>query len=451
MIRVRDGFPRAFRRLRTRFPVNLAIEMSWVLGGQAATLVAFVLSTKVLASYLGQVEYGRLALGMTVPIFLNQFLFGPLTVAAMRFYAPYEEKGLVRTMVIGIFRFLWPAAAAMLALGLLISLGISVRAGVSWGWLIISMVLFGLFQGAQGVFNALQVAARRRASAAVHQALDPVMRLLLGTAAVLLVARRSEVVAAALAIGMAFVFLSQYYWFRRNLPPGHPPQLAQLRAIQKALWDYGKHFVIWGPFTWGQLASDRWSLKLFHGDSAVGLYAVAYQLASIPSVIVAGAFAQFLSPIVFQRAGDGSNSDRMALSLRLIRIGILTMATWITAAVAVSIFLGGPIMELFASESYRPGAVYVPLIILGAGLMQMGHLLALVPLTFNKMLSYRRIKVLHGLAAILLNLLGARLFGIVGVCVSLVIAGVAYVAIVAINNGRIVALSHARSTRIAPS
>ncbi len=411
--------------------------MSWVLAGQVAALAAFILTTKVLATSLGHQEYGRFALGMTVPVLLNQFLFGPFTVAVTRYSAPYQERGLIHTMVAVIGQFAGIMTSSLFLAGVVISVAIGRLEGSTWGWLFLAALLFGLLQSLQGLFNSIQVATRRRMSAALHQALDPISRLVFGAAAVLLVSRSAEVATSGLAVGIAFVLLSQYYWLRKSLPPKEVVQADQFVAIRRTLWEYSRNFVFMGFFAWGQLASDRWSLKVFHGDSTVGIYSVVFQLASIPGVFLAGALAQFINPIVFQHAGDARNEERMASSIRIIRTGVVAMVALIGGSMLVSLWIGRSILVLFTSDAYLSGASYIPLVILGLGLMQIGHMLALVPLTYYSMRAYSVIKILHSIMAVGLNILGAWLYGIMGVSLSLVVSGILYVTIVALNNAHI--------------
>ena len=68
--------------------------------------------------------------------------------------------------------------------------------------------------------------------------------------------------------------------------------------------NYSPPFGVWGVFTWFQLASDRWALKLFTSPSEVGVFAVLYQLGYYPVTLLTGMLVTLISPILFERSGD---------------------------------------------------------------------------------------------------------------------------------------------------
>src|SRR5262249_38120047 len=115
-----------------------------------------------------------------------------------------------------------------------------------------------------------------------------------------------------------------------------PPVGADVKAACWRLLDYGKYFMLWGAFTWLQLASDRWAVKLYLNDATVGLFAVAYQIASVPAVIVAGCLSQFITPIVFQRARSGNSREEIAGARRVMLVGAaaLLLLTLVSSAAA---------------------------------------------------------------------------------------------------------------------
>jgi O-antigen/teichoic acid export membrane protein len=411
--------------------------MGWVLAGHVLSLLASLLSTKVLAQVLGAREYGRLALGMTIPMLLNQLVYGPLGAAVARHYAPLREAGQLRSLLAVLYPWLSRLTGSLLAAGAVAGLAVGALAGRAWAWLFLAALAFGLLLSLQGVFNVMQAAGRRRASAAMHQALVPLSRLASGLVAVVIFRDAAEVAVTAFAVGMGFVLWSQWHWFERALPPGMPARPEDLPAIRSVLWAYARYFVLWGAFSWSQVASDSWSLKLFHDDAVVGLYAVAFQMASVPGTLVTGALTQFVVPIAFQRAGPGLDRRRLESSGRITRFVVVAMGAWTAALAAASIWAGEPLLVLATSEEYRTAARSLPLLIVALGLMQIGHVWGLVPMAHNALGVHTALRIGHSLATTGLNLLGARFGGIPGVSLSLVLSGVAYVSAMAWNAERV--------------
>src|SRR5437867_6680438 len=156
---------------------RLAKEFSIMATGQAIVLVASVLAVKVLTVTLARAEYGRLALGMTLAMLLNQLVFGPLTLALMRYYAICAERNQQRDLA-----RVAPEASGVLAV-IVIVVGVPIcwliSRGLGTGWLVIltGMLIYGIGYSVQGYFGALFSAAPRRASAAASQLVDPLVRL----------------------------------------------------------------------------------------------------------------------------------------------------------------------------------------------------------------------------------------------------------------------------------
>jgi len=430
--------PGMIYRLRAHLTPDLAKEMVWVVSGQLMVLCASVLCTKVFASQLGQEQYGRLALGLTLPVLINQFFFGPITTTVVRYYSAYQEAGLLRSLLSVVYRFVGGLTGIFFSVGAVVCLGIARVQGFAWGWIFFSALVYGLLQNAQSLLNGMQVAARRRANAAIHQALDPCSRLLLGGLAILCLGKSAEAAVTGYAVGMTLVLLSQRYWFNRTLPAEEAVRPDQFQSIRATLWNFAKYIILFGCFTWGPLVSDRWGLKIFLGDASVGLYAVVVQLASVPSVVLAGSLHQLVNPIVFQRAGDASDSVRVVAAMRVIRLGVLGMMAWIGFCAMVAAWLGAPILEICSSPAYRSGAPYLPLVVVGLGLMQVGHMLGLIPMIMNDLRLLTVCKIVHSLVAVIINIAGAWLYGVMGIALACIITGVLYVGMMVWNNAGLV-------------
>ena len=425
----------------TRMPnaLRLIRELGWVAAGQAAALLVGVVLTKVLTSSLGPEEYGRFALALTVPTLLNQTLFGPLTVAVMRFFSTYAERGLLETMLAVVARALRRAIVVLALASVAVALAVGLLSeDVSWALLVIAAFAFGVVYSLFSLYNTMQVAQRKRIDAAAHQALDPASRLLGATAAIVTLGPSAVSAMLGLIVGAMGVAMSQARSFRRSLRIARPePRASAPTDVARELWDYGRYYLYFGWSTWALLASDRWALKTFGNDAGVGTYAAAFQLASLPATVAAGAFAQFVIPIVFQRAGDASDAARRRRALTTITLSTLVMAVFIGVSAVVALLAGEPIVVLFTSDAFRQGGAYLPLLVIGLGLMKIGHLLALVPTSFNQMRAYTAIKIGHSLGAVLANAVAAWGFGVVGVCVAQLLIGIAFVILMLWNNVRI--------------
>lgn len=426
------------RRVDAHRVRRLAREFGWVGLGQTLSLVATIGLTKLLTSRLGPEHYGQLALALTAATLVNQAVLGPLTTAANRFFVVYAERGALTALLSAINGIFRSASALVVLLGLIAG-ALAVAAGVDADLLI--LLGLGLGLGVIGnyysLFNTMEVAGRRRESAAFHQAADPALRLAAAGVLVAWLGPSPSVAMLGLAAGTALALLSQRRVFLRRLGMASAPPAELLDRAAMDLWGYAKFYIAHGGLVWLVVASDRWMLKTFTTDADVGIYAAAFQIASLPSIVLAGAFAQFMTPIVFQRAGDATDAARNRLALSAIRIGVLGVSSFVGVSALVALVIGEQILVAFTSEAFRESAPYLPILILALGAMQVGQMLSLVPATtFGRMRAYVVLRIVHGLGALVLNAIAARYFGLAGVCVSQLAIGVTLVVLLAWNNAR---------------
>jgi O-antigen/teichoic acid export membrane protein len=194
------------------------------------------------------------------------------------------------------------------------------------------------------------------------------------------------------------------------------------------MWLYAWPFAAWGVFTWAQLASDRWALQAFTSTAMVGRYAVLYQVGYYPLTLLSGLLMQLAVPILFSRAGDASQPERLAHTRQLNQF--LVVATiGITLVVSIAaVFLHDWIFSILVAPSFRDVSYLLPLMVLTGGLFalgQTGSLLFLTGTTTHRLVSP---KVATAVLAVALMIAGAKTWGLVGV----VGAGIAHTLVYAI-------------------
>jgi len=431
------------RNAAARLPWRSVRELGWVLAGQAVATAGSVGLTKVIASRLGAEQYGRYALGLTVAVLLNQFLLGPITTSALRFFSSYRDSGQLQAFLASLRRIMTRVAVGVVLAAIPAVAFVASRYSVDWAVLAALAAAFGLAQNTFGLANNLDIAARHRARAAIFQAADPVLRLLLAAVILTAFAPSATVAMVAVAAGITITCALQWWTLSRGLAsdpaaaPGARPSPAEISAAMAAVLRFARYFMVSGAFTWLQLSSDRWAVKLFLSDAAVGLFAVAYQMASVPGVILAGCLSQFVSPIVFQRAKEGTSRSALDHARRAMFVGVAALIALTVASTAVAFLFGEPLIVLFTSPAYRAGGAYVAPLVLGLGLLQIGHMLSLVPMSSNRLGGHLIVKIAHASLAVVLNALAVRAYGLPGLCVAAIASGAVYVALVLANNHRI--------------
>jgi O-antigen/teichoic acid export membrane protein len=399
-----------------------AREFGLVAAGQLVALVATAIGTKILTTQLGNVEYGRLTLGLTLATLLGQSIYGPFISALARLWSPYVETGHAGDLRAATDRLVGWITLPLLVVGVAVAVFLYVQGQVAASVLVVGAVSFGVFQNVFAVYNSIETANRRRGWAALFQTIAQVARIGFGVGAVLLVGASSAVAAVGLAIGIMVVLVAQH----GSLSPTAAQPVSDTRGAFDELWRYGRYFLGWGALGGIQLVSDVWALKFFTSDAVVGVYGLASLIAASTIAAIGGVLTQFVYPIAFQRAGTGRSADRVQPAIRLVRevAGGMTGLT-IVALVFVLAF-GSQLVEIVSAPGFAAASALLPPIILAAGLQQTANLLGLVPMIVADMRRYLVVRMATTVLSIVLNVTGAWLAGVGGLLTALILGGFVY-------------------------
>lgn len=410
-------------------------------GGQAVAALGSIVGVRVLTLLLDPAEYGEFALGLTIAVLLSQIVLGPLASTSERFYAQSIEAGRTGAYFAALRRLTAMASALILAGGLVLALALFIAGRAEWLPLVTSAVIFALLSGWEGVLDAIQNAARQRAVVAWHQSLRQWLRPCLAFILVATIAASGSVGLAAYALASALVLGSQSWFFQRGphrIALGEASRTA-VGALERRMLAYATPFSMWGLFTWVQISSDRWALQLLGSSEQVGLYAIVLQLGLYPINLVAALLVQFAAPIVFAHAGEGVEIARMTSAARLCWLLAAGMLGFSLLLAAVTIPLHRAIFSVAVGPQYQAVSYLLPVAVLAGGLFNVGQLLALVPMALGATRSLLAPKIGTALVALVLNALGAYLFGIAGVLVAGLLFAAFYLAWVTLIGRTLVA------------
>src|SRR5215218_3225827 len=154
-------------------------EAVLVFGGQLLAVVGTFASVRVLTELIPPGVYGELALGLTATVLVNQTVFGPLTNAAMRFHAAAVEKGSVPAFLGATWRLTRLGIAVTAALFVTAAIGLVVLGYATLSLLILAVLAYTVTTGISSILTGIQNAARQRAVVALHQSLDPWVKVLI--------------------------------------------------------------------------------------------------------------------------------------------------------------------------------------------------------------------------------------------------------------------------------
>ncbi|MDD0815388.1 lipopolysaccharide biosynthesis protein [Curvibacter sp. HBC28] len=390
-------------------------EGSWVVAGQAASVLGSLVMIRVLTELLSPSAYGELTLGLTVAALANQIIFGPLAGGVTRFYAPAAEKAALRT-------FLHSSQALLLqATGMVLLLAM-VTWAVAWAIgqvhlmpLLSLAMMLSILAGINAVLGGLQSAARQRFVVALSQGFEPWLRIAAISVLAGVLGSSSETALLGYVLSMMFIVLYQGHLLHRLRESTIRPPVEAQNTWRRDILSVTLPTSLYGFFTWLQLSSDRWALQWFSSTADVGLYAVVYQLGYYPITLLGGMLVQFLMPIAFQRVGDASDPQRRRAMERLAwRAGVLVML--LTAlGFGASHWLHAEILGLFAQRDYGSVSYLLPWMVMSGGLLATGQTLALILQSNLRTAELSRAKIGSSIIGIVANLLAAHWFGLAGI------------------------------------
>jgi O-antigen/teichoic acid export membrane protein len=398
---------------------RVAIEFTWVVLGELVGLVGLAVNVRLLTAIMTPTAYGELALGLSLATLPAQTIVGPLGSAAERFFASYAEHRRLPELLHGVFR-LTTGASALTCVGGFAFAGLCALTGSpQWVPLVLAASAFAVLSGWERILDGIQNAARARAIVAWHQGLRQWLRPAAAAVVLRLYSSTSSVALAGFAIASLGVLASQALLFRAQLADSAYSHLDRtaIDETHRRLLRYAGPFALWGIFTWLQLSSDRWALQWLSSPESVGLYAALFQVGISPLYLFGAVLSQLAGPIIFARAGDGSNPVRLAAAFQLIILFALCMLGLTVLMVIGTALLHVQVFAILVGPAFQSVSQLLPIAVLTGGLFSVGQILSMVPLASGDSRVLLAPKIGTALLAVPLYLAGAQVAGAQGVLV----------------------------------
>ena len=399
---------------------RLSKEGSWVVAGQIVSMLGALVLVRVLTEYLDPLQYGQLALGLTVAGLVNQVVMGGINSGVGRFYSIAAEKQDIPGYLDASRRLMTYATLAVLVMGITLLAGLLFLGYSRWMGLVVAVLLFAVLSGYKGTLSGIQNAARQRAIVAFHGGLDAWLKILFALGVMLWLGSSSTAVVIGYAISSLVVTGSQFIFLRRLIPRQSEPS-GNIAQWIRQMWVYSWPMAAAGLFNWGYYASQRWALELFATTSEVGQFYALTQIGYAPICMAGGMFLSFLTPILYARAGDASDLDRLRNTHRVvIRVAAVGLGMTIALAVA-SCFGHGVVFRLMVAAEYRDISMYMPFMVIAAGVLQVSQAMGSIVLISRKTSAMLPLAIWGQLYIATQNFLFVYLWGMHGLIFSMVI------------------------------
>jgi O-antigen/teichoic acid export membrane protein len=400
-------------------------EGIWILIGHIASGLGLLVLVRVLTEHLDPVQYGQLALGMTVAGLMNQVVMGGVSSGVGRFYSVAAEKGGLGGYLSGSRQLMLFATLAVLSIGLTLLAGLLLLGYGQWIGLTAAILALSIISGYNSSLSGIQIAARQRPVVAFHVGLDAWLKIVLAIGVMLWLGNYSIAVVIGYLVSSLLVTASQLYFLRKLIPSQDAPPVDCSEWIRR-IWAYSWPFSVWGIFTWAHQSSDRWALEAFATTQDVGLYTVLFQLGYYPITVATGIIMEFLGPILYQRSGDATDPLRNASVHRLTRRIVLSSLSLTLIAFLLALGLHERVFHLLVAKEYRSLSFLLPWMVLAGGLFAAGQILALKMMSEMKSVAMLRAKIMTAILGIFFNAYGARIGGVKGITTALLLFSVVY-------------------------
>jgi len=409
-----------------RIPIAVSVsrlpwkEIAWVVAGQVATLAGSLAALKVLTTVLPASVYGEVNLVLVSCTLPTLVLLAPVTQSCFRFYTEHAERGSLPALLgttiglqIGVVVLMGLAVALALVSGGAERIGIS-PGTIAWGF-----VLFATDSG-RNLCLTVAAAARKRTIVAAGFAADAWLRPIGAVSFVLLFGRESAAAIAGFAVAGICSLVPFSVWLARQTTG-----LRIERGIVSEILRYGLPYGIWGIFGWAQSGADRYMVDHWLTRADVGRYVAGSQVGGFP-FSVAGAFVgQLINPVLFQRAGDGSEPRKVDSAKRLLfKMGLLFILFGLVTLLFLYLFGPALFSLLTGRRDYMVPLPILLLLSIGAFIFQLSQIFAVMFLIHKKSMLLLWPKIVGGITAVIIGILLIPKFGLLGAAISNVCASI---------------------------
>ncbi len=398
---------------------RLSKEGSWIVVGQIASVLGSLVLIRVLTEHLDPTQYGQLALGLTVAGLINQVVTGGITAGIGRFYSIAAENQDLPGYIRASRCLMVYATLAVVAIGLVLMIGLFWLGYSQWMGLAAAALILSVLSSYNASLSAVQNAARQRAIVAFHGGLDAWLKIILALCVLLWLGNSSTAVVIGYAFSSLFVTGSQFFCLRR-LIPRQKGGLADSTQWIRLMWMYSWPMMVAGLFNWGYYASQRWALELFTTTNQLGQFYALTQIAYTPISLAGAMFLSFLSPILFAKAGDATDHERLINTHHIIlRVAAVGLSFTVTIAI-VSFIAHDLIFRLMVAADYRDMSIFMPYVVLAAGILQVSQTIANIVVIEKQTRRFLPLSIIGNGIVALMNLYFTSRWGIGGLITSMV-------------------------------
>lgn len=406
---------------------RLSRELATLAIGQVVSIIASVVSIKIITSEVGPDIYGNFNILLTLQVGLMQLLFGPIGGACLRFTTDAINEKKSHDLLVAAIRLALKYSVYVISIGVII---FGLIPGDYLGYSsvpVLVMAINTVFFGILHILIQYLNGARKRNMYAFVSASLPLLQFGFCWLTLQVIGKSLYSITVGYALASAIATLvASFYILRLCIVPENCQQSVDWvssgnnKAWINRISTYSLHFSQWGVFTLMYVISDKWALNLTGGPQEVGTYSLGYQLGYTPVAIAGGLLMQFVSPIIFKsvdrRGGQLYISNR---GIKLVMASIACCMIFSIVYAAIAKFAIG----LIAPRNYLSAYQYGPLLAIAAGLVGCSEMIGLLFQSEERIRSLVSFKIVISMFGMALNYFLASSLGSLGVSWSMLIYG----------------------------
>jgi len=390
--------------------LHMGKEAFWVVSGQILSVAILFAGVRLMTHVMSPVEYGKLAIIMSI---VNGVLYSvgqSLKMAATRYYSVMANDKNPDWYWNSLLKIIGYAASVFIGFAVLCFF---FNIGMIW-----SMAsLLGFIVLVNAIVFGVQNGARNRKAFVFHQVVFDGARFCLAFIfASNLTGSALDAVTGFVVAGIMVMF-SQLYFFLKQKSKFYCENSSTDTKRLKQFYSYTWPLIIGGVLGWVQIFSDRWAIKFLVSYADVGVYFVLYQTMYSLWVYGTSMLDNFLGAIFFSKVKDCS--DPLAF-MKMLKINEYVTGVYLICVLCCFLLLvplKGFLCSLLFAEEYRTAADLLPWMTLSGGLYGIGQ--QLLYSVYGGASSRRIIpvRIISMLGAIALHFAGAFYWGLKGVVI----------------------------------
>lgn len=387
---------------------NKYFELFLVTANHFTDLLATVIITKLLSTYLTKSEYGFYALILSVLALITILPFSSFHTAIERFIVEYKSKNEYSS-------FLLPLVSLHLLFFIIYSIlspVIYVFLDEMWKSFYIPLLFFIFTRIYKGLLLCILNIERKRVAMLISRIIDMVIQIFIISYFIYNKNLNIEIILYSSITANTCSLLILLFSIKENISL-KSLTLSNFKFISEYVLKYSAPLIIWGFFLWAQNMIMRWYIEYYLSKDDVANYSVMTSLALLPATAIISIVGQFIVPKAYPKENEERGHIAKTNKKILLYTALLFIITIIT-----TYFVKDLIIRLFLDEKYINVSWSLPILMIGTALYTIGQVLIYEIYYYKKPNVLLVANIVPGIFSIIIGLVFIKIGGFNGAIIT---------------------------------